>query len=180
VQAAFPEVTIIGPADDYHFLGEGTAPLDAADMYRREVTRAGHVFQADKSWLFSHSQGVVQGPLSQGSAAALVNKLDDQEDVAVHMQRQIQMLEREKRVLVDAEATHHEEIVAILQFESKERAKREERARREERERQKVLTPEQEERERRAIAWTSDQRPATNQSINDQYDLLVNQPISDQ
>jgi hypothetical protein len=27
---------------------------------------------------------------------------------------------------------------------------------------------------------TSDQRPATNQSINDQYDLLVNQPISDQ
>ena len=56
VQAAFPEVTIIGLADDYRFLGEGSAPLDAADMYRREVTRAGHVFQADKSWLFSRSQ----------------------------------------------------------------------------------------------------------------------------
>ena len=90
--------------------------------------------------------------MSQGSAAALVNKLDDQEDVVVHMQRQIQMLEREKRVLVDAEAAHHEEIVAILQFESKERAKREERARREERERREAAKiVEGEEREEREV-----------------------------
>ena len=44
--------------DDLHDVHRGRrhGPLDAVDVYRREVTRAGHVFQADKSWLSSRSQ----------------------------------------------------------------------------------------------------------------------------
>ena len=55
VQAAFPDVTIVGLADDYRFVGPVDEAMDAAQMYRNEVERAGHVFQADKSWLFSRS-----------------------------------------------------------------------------------------------------------------------------
>ena len=40
----------------------GESPLpseeDAAQMYRDQVTAAGHAFQTSKSWLFSHSQSV--------------------------------------------------------------------------------------------------------------------------
>ena len=51
----FDDVTIVGLADDYRFVGPVDAAMDAAAMYKTQVEAAGHVFQANKSWLFSRS-----------------------------------------------------------------------------------------------------------------------------
>ena len=55
VKRLFDDVTIVGLADDYRFVGPVDAAMDAAAMYKTEVEAAGHVFQANKSWLFSRS-----------------------------------------------------------------------------------------------------------------------------
>ena len=55
VKDLFDDVTIVGLADDYRFVGPVDAAMDAAAMYKTQVEAAGHVFQANKSWLFSRS-----------------------------------------------------------------------------------------------------------------------------
>ena len=55
VKNLFDDVTIVGLADDYRFVGPVDAAMDAAAMYKTEVEAAGHVFQGSKSWLFSRS-----------------------------------------------------------------------------------------------------------------------------
>ena len=56
MKAAFPTVTAVGFADDYRFVGPHKEALDAAAMYRDEVTEAGHVFQATKGCIYSLTQ----------------------------------------------------------------------------------------------------------------------------
>ena len=68
----FDDVTIVGLADDYRFVGPVDAAMDAAAMYKTEVEAAGHVFQGSKSWLFSRScrtlRQAMQHPLQTVSA----------------------------------------------------------------------------------------------------------------
>ena len=45
VQRTFPDVTVVGIADDYRFVGPAQAALDAAAIYRTRVAAAGHAFQ---------------------------------------------------------------------------------------------------------------------------------------
>ena len=55
VAAVFPDVEIIGLADDYRFLGPKQQALDAAQMYLQLVQTAGHVSQVEKAKVFSLS-----------------------------------------------------------------------------------------------------------------------------
>ena len=56
MKEAFPTVTAVGFADDYRFVGPHQDALDAAALYRDEVTEAGHVFQATKGCIYSLTQ----------------------------------------------------------------------------------------------------------------------------
>ena len=59
IAAKYTEVTIVGLADDYRFIGPAQSALDAAAEYADRVTALGHVCRASKSWMWSPSQATL-------------------------------------------------------------------------------------------------------------------------
>ena len=59
VAARFPDVTILGFADDYRFVGPVQLAMDAALEFRTRVVAAGHVDQVEKAWALSLSQASI-------------------------------------------------------------------------------------------------------------------------
>ena len=62
VKARYPDVEILGFADDYRFVGEVRQTCNAVRLYRRLVEQEGHVFQNEKSKIFSRSTDTLLDP----------------------------------------------------------------------------------------------------------------------